>query len=190
MLMEITNMILIGQVYKNGVANFCAQSYNTLFSQDVLQFCVDGYSWIYRSARKCHSHFPPSVNVYESTLARLLSKSKCLENLSPFLCNLLFFSLQSCINDPFLARLQFESSASTVYFDMKITIKNCQPFKKSIVSSSFLSYVFVLASWFFFYLKYYLFAQILFLGEMPKSFDLTLMNDKNDNSLFSLSIFW
>lgn len=117
-------------------------------------------------------------------------KSKCLENLSPFLYNLLFSSLQSCINDPFLARLQFESSASTVYFDMKITIKNCQPFKKSIVSSSFSSYVFVLASWFFFYLKFYLFAWILFLGEMPKSFDLTLMNDKNDNSLFSLSIFW
>lgn len=116
-------------------------------------------------------------------------KSKCLENLSPFLCNLLFSSLQSCINDSFLARLQFESSASTVYFDMKITIKNCQPFKKSIVFSSFSSYVFVLASCFFF-LKYYLFAWILFLGEMPKSFDLTLMNDKNDNSLFSLSIFW
>lgn len=148
MLMEITNMILIGQVYKNGVANFCAQSYNTLFSQDVLQFCVDGYSWIYRSARKYHSHFPPSVNVYESTLARL--QVEVLGNLSPFLYNLLFSSLQSCINDPFLARLQFESSDSTVYFDMKITIKNCQPFKKSIVSSSFSSYVFVLASCFFF----------------------------------------
>lgn len=40
-------------------------------SSDVLYFCVDGYSWIYRSTRKYHSHFPPSVNVYESTLARL-----------------------------------------------------------------------------------------------------------------------
>lgn len=165
MLMEITNMILIGQVYKNGVANFCAQSYTTLFSQDVLQFCVDGYSWIYRSARKCHSHFPPSVNVYESTLARLLSKSKCLENLSPFLCNLLFFSLQSCINDPFLARLQFESSASTVYFDMKITIKNCQPFKKSIVSSSFSSYVFVLASCFFLFKVLFVCLDFVFRGD-------------------------
>lgn len=123
-------------------------------------------------------------------LLQHVCKSKCLGNLSPFLCNLLFSSLQSCINDSFLARLQFESSASTVYFDMKITIKNCQPFKKSIVSSSFSSYVFVLASCFFFNLKYYLFVWILFLGEMPKSFDLTFMNDKNDNSLFSLSIFW
>lgn len=121
----------------------------------------------------------------------LYCKSKCLENLSPFLCNLLFSSLQNCINDPVLARLQFESSASTVYFDMKITIKNCQPFKKSIVSSSFSYIVCVCFSFlFFFYLKYYLFVWILFLGEMPKSFDLTLMNDKNDNSLFSLSIFW
>lgn len=118
-------------------------------------------------------------------------KSKCLENLSPFLYNLLFSSLQSCLNDPFLARLQFESSDSTVYFDMKITIKNCQPFKKSINSIQFLLVLcFCFSFLVFFYLKFYLFTWILFLGEMPKSLDLTLMNDKNDNSLFSLSIFW